>query len=144
MDPQPGTEFVVFDRSPHLEDIDDIVYRLFYKGPGEAWRMLAEQTIALGTSRGPTRLWSLYPNPARARVVIPFSSGRGGHARLTVHDVTGREVALVFEGSLRPGSGQWNWSGEDARGVKLAAGVYVVRLATEQGVQARKVVLLEE
>jgi hypothetical protein len=28
-------------------------------------------------------------------------------------------------------------------GVKLPAGVYVVRLATEHGVQARKVVLVE-
>jgi len=40
-------------------------------------------------------------------------------------------------------SGQWSWSGEDARGMKVAAGIYVVRLVTDRGVQARKLVVLE-
>jgi len=92
----------------------------------------------------PTRLMALYPNPASGRVVIPFSSGYGERVRRTVYDVAGREVARVFEGWLRPGTGQWIWSVEDERSrIKLAAGVYVVRLRTEHGVQARKLVLVE-
>jgi hypothetical protein len=60
-----------------------------------------------------------------------------------VHDVTGREVARVFEGWLGPGSGQRSWSGKDGRGINLAAGVYMMRFMTEQGVQVRKLVKVE-
>ena len=69
-------------------------------------------------------------------------AGRAGHVRLTVHDVAGREVARVFEGAMRSGPAQWVWSVVRTRG-NLASGVYVVRLATESGVQARKVVLVD-
>jgi len=97
-----------------------------------------EQSLDLA---GPMRLLAPYPNPAKAGIVIPFAAGRGGQVRLTVHDVAGREVSRLFEGVLRPGSGQWIQSVEWAR-AKLPAGVYVVRLTTEHGVQARKVVLV--
>ena len=140
---QPGPDFFAFDRSPLLADGGHILYRLFHRDLWDSWIVLAEQRIMLGIPPGTTKLVGLYPNPAKTRVVLPFSSGRGGKVRLTVHDVAGRLVACVFEGSLRPGTGQWIWSLEDGRGAKLAAGVYLVRLTTEQGVQTRKVVLLE-
>jgi hypothetical protein len=61
-----------------------------------------------------------------------------------VHDVAGREVAEVFEGTLRPGAGQWIWSVEDSRNRgELASGMYLIRLTTEQGVQTRRVILVE-
>jgi hypothetical protein len=142
LDTQQGPDFVAFDRSPEVAEGGDVLYRLLYRDPGQGWLVLAEQSLALGTALG-VRLLGPYPNPANARVVIPFSAGRAGRARLTVHDVAGREVARVFEGALRRGAGQWIWSVEDAPGVTLPAGVYVVRLATEHGVQARKVVLVE-
>lgn len=136
-------EFVAYDRSPQAAAGGEMVYRLFYKSPGEPWRKWAEQAITVGTS--PNSAWScsVRPNPARERVVIAMSNARGGHARLTVHDVAGREVARVFEGPLRPGSGQWNWSGRDSRGVKLASGIYLVRLVTEQGTETHKLVLMD-
>ncbi len=59
-----------------------------------------------------------------------------------MHDVAGRVVARLFEGMLRPGSGQWTWSVTSPHG-KLSAGVYVVRLATDSGVQGRKIVLVD-
>ncbi len=145
VDLQPGPNFVAFDFSPQLSEGGEIVYRLLYRDPGQAWLLLAEQLLVLGATRAPTRLLDPYPNPASARVVIPFSAGRAGHVQLTVHDVAGRVVACLFEGTLRPGSGQWIWAvGVGQSGLKLAAGVYVVRLATERGVQARKVVLVSE
>jgi hypothetical protein len=65
------------------------------QGPGAAWQVLAEQSLALGTARGPTRIFGPYPNPARAGGVIPYASSRGGKVRLTVHEVSGREVARL-------------------------------------------------
>jgi len=144
VDPQPGPRYVALDRSQQLATGGEVLYRLFYRGTGEGWLVLAEQSIGLGTTGGPTRLLAPHPNPAKARVVIPFSSGYGGQVRLTVHDVAGREVAQVFEGMLRPGAGHWIWSLEESRrGGKLASGMYLIRLATEHSVQTRKVVLVQ-
>src|SRR5262249_33873300 len=100
------------------------------------------QSIGLEIRSGRTQLLAPYPNPATASVVIPYSAVRCRHARLTVHDVAGREVARVFEGALGPGLGQWTWWAEGERGEgKLAAGVYMIRLVTERGVDTRKVVV---
>jgi hypothetical protein len=144
LDSQRGLDFVAFDRSSKLADGGEVLYRLAYRGPGQDWLVLAAQLVAVGSARPPMRLLDPYPNPARMRVVIPYSIGVEGPVRLTVHDVAGREVTRIFEGSLRPGAGQWMWSGQGAgRNRALAAGVYVVRLATEQGVQTRKVTLLD-
>lgn len=144
IDAQPGPTFVAVDRSPRLAEGGDVLYKLFYRDLERGWLMLTEQSIAFGTTLGPARLLVPYPNPAMGRVVIPYSAGRSGNVRLTVHDVAGREVAHVFEGTLRPGAGQWIWSVEDSRrGGQLASGMYLIRLTTEQGVQTRKVVFME-
>jgi hypothetical protein len=143
VDAQSGTSFVAIDRSPRLAEGGEVLYELWYRGPEGNWLVLAQQSIDLGTSAGPMRLLGPYPNPAFARVVIPYSAGHAGRARLTVHDVAGREVAHVFEGRVQPGVGQWIWSGENSRGGKLAAGMYLIRLTTDRGKQTRKVVLVE-
>lgn len=72
-----------------------------------------------------------YPNPFNGQTIIRYrlpdhvSSGESGpaHIRLTVHDMLGREVAVLKEGTEGPGSYAVPFS---ATG--LASGVYVYRL----------------
>jgi hypothetical protein len=53
-----------------------------------------EESAALSGDTGlPMRLLGPYPNPAFARVVIPYSAGHAGRARLTVHDVSARPAS---------------------------------------------------
>jgi hypothetical protein len=143
VEPQTGPDFVAVDRSSQLAVGGAIHYQLSFRSPGEDWVTLGEQAISIGARHGSMQLFSPYPNPATGRLVIPFSIGRGGRVQLTVYDMAGRLVARIFEGSLRPGTGQWVWPVENTRGAPVAAGVYLVRLTTAEGVQTRKVVLLE-
>ncbi len=74
----------------------------------------ANRAVALGR---PT------PNPAQGMVELPFALRDAGTARISVYDVTGREVALVADRTF--GSGGQSAAFDASR---LAAGVYVVVL----------------
>jgi len=68
------------------------------------------------------------PNPSRRESRMCFSTLRAGHARLVVYDLTGREVATVFEGPVSEGKHAAVWDGIDAAGEVCGAGVYFARL----------------
>jgi hypothetical protein len=121
---------------------DEILYRLLHREPGREWRMLAEQVLSLQV-RHTTALLEPYPNPAKGSLVIRYSLARAERVQITVHDVAGRVVARIFDGRLGPGVGQRVWSTTGGTDLKLASGVYVVRMESPQGVQSRKVVLLD-
>ena len=65
------------------------------------------------------------PNPAAGAVRLSFALGRAAAGRLTLHDVLGREVAVLASGPWAAGAHEVRW---DAR--RLPPGVYVARLAT--------------
>jgi len=141
IDEQAGSAFVAWDRSPQLATGGVVHYTLLYRDAGQGWVVLAEQTISLDDAPHITRLLTPYPNPANPRVVIPFVLARAQHVRVTVHDAGGREVAHLDGGELGAGAGQVVWSGQDTRGQPVASGMYVVRLATRDGAQTRKIVV---
>lgn len=64
-----------------------------------------------------------YPNPARDMVDLMFSLRDAGHARMSVYDVTGRQVATIADQTFGSGgqTTQFDTSG-------LASGVYVIVL----------------
>ena len=74
------------------------------------------------------------PNPATGAVRLAATLAEAGRARLSVYDVLGREVAVVFDGVQAAGAHAVVW---DAAGV--AAGVYVVRLEAAGLVRTRTV-----
>jgi hypothetical protein len=64
------------------------------------------------------------PNPFRGAAAITLSLPRPvAHARLAVYDVTGREVALLYEGPLAAGQTPFEWN---TRGAACPAGVFLV------------------
>ena len=72
------------------------------------------------------------PNPAAGRVEIPFTLPREMRVDAQVLDVSGRHVATLAEGTMAAGSNVLRWSGRQADGSRLAAGVYLVRIAAER------------
>lgn len=60
--------------------------------------------------------------------VPKLTSFRANAVRLTVHDVTGRQVAELANGTLEPGRHERRWEGRDRSGRALEAGVYFVRV----------------
>ena len=63
-----------------------------------------------------------------------------GPMRLAVHDLLGRRVALLEEGSAEAGSHSRDWDGTDARGAIVPAGIYWARLEAGGEAVARKLV----
>lgn len=69
------------------------------------------------------------PNPARGAATVELAIPAGGRtsASVTVHDVTGRRVATLWDGPAGAGLTRIAWSHTDASGARLAPGVYLVR-----------------
>jgi flagellar hook assembly protein FlgD len=63
---------------------------------------------------------------------------------LSIHDVRGRRILDLHQGTLEGGSHDFLWTGRDKSGRRLPSGIYLARLKTESGdLQSRKLVLLK-
>jgi hypothetical protein len=75
-----------------------------------------------------TRLYPPVPNPVADRTRVQLDLAREADVRLDVHDVAGRRVATLAEGSLPPGRYDYTWEGRGEQGSRLGTGLYFVRL----------------
>ncbi|MEE9553098.1 MAG: T9SS type A sorting domain-containing protein [candidate division Zixibacteria bacterium] len=79
-----------------------------------------------------------YPNPFNATTTIEFELFEDSEVRLAVYDITGALVEVLNDGYLESGKQSIAWNAED-----LPSGAYFYRLATAEGSQIRKMVLLK-
>jgi hypothetical protein len=82
------------------------------------------------------------PNPFRRATYVAFDLPRPGRVRVTVHDVTGREVRVLDDGALPAGRHVRGWDGRDAEGRPVASGVYLIRAGLPEGAAAVRAVRL--
>jgi hypothetical protein len=83
------------------------------------------------------------PNPFAATTRLEYAVPAGGApVRLAVHDVSGREVAVLVNGERPGGRNEETWDGRDAAGRRLASGVYFVRLTVAGREYTRKLTVL--
>ncbi|MCB9514342.1 MAG: hypothetical protein H6694_08525, partial [Candidatus Latescibacteria bacterium] len=73
------------------------------------------------------RVWAV-GNPFRGETRIGYALPAAGPVRLSVHDVTGRRLAVLCDGPAAAGAHTLVWRGEDDAGRPLPAGVYLLRL----------------
>jgi hypothetical protein len=88
------------------------------------------------------KLGSAYPNPFNPRVTIPFSMTDDGRVRITIHDTSGRLVAVLLDDVCSAGCHVATWRGTDASGRPVASGVYLARLESDSAADTGKLVLL--
>jgi enterochelin esterase family protein len=79
-----------------------------------------------------------YPNPFNPSTVITWQLAFGGAVELSVYNITGQKVAVLFDERQPAGFHSIEW---DASG--LASGVYLYRLEAEGYVQTRKMILMK-
>lgn len=94
-----------------------------------------------GVGDGPVtalQLAPVSPNPLRHAGVVAFALPQRAHVRVSVHDVLGREAAVLVDGDLDPGRYHVTWLGDGAG----AAGLYFVRLTTGRHTLVRRVVVI--
>jgi hypothetical protein len=98
--------------------------------------------INVGVPTAPAKLaFSVYPNPSRV-AKISFTLPSVSDVELGVYDVTGRQVASLAKGRMPAGSYSQAWSGKDASGKQVGAGVYFYRLKAGNEVRTARTTLL--
>lgn len=85
-------------------------------------------------------LYQNAPNPFGGSTLVRFAVPRAAHVALAVYDVAGRRVASLVDRRLEAGTHSLEWDGRDASGVRVASGVYLVRLQAAGEVTSREMV----
>ena len=88
------------------------------------------------------RIQGCYPNPFNPQTTISFVFPRAEWAEVGIFDLRGYRVDVLAKRTFAPGRYSLNWRGLGASGHALPSGTYIVRLETESGVEARKVMLI--
>lgn len=82
-----------------------------------------------------------YPNPFNPTTRVVYTVPAAKAVTVRVHDLTGRVVRTLVDGSRPAGEHAAIWRGRDTRGRAVAAGVYLVRVQAGREAVSRKVVL---
>ncbi len=82
------------------------------------------------------------PNPMTRRAEVRFTLSEPGSARCVVHDIAGRQVAVLLDAGRPSGEQVVAWDGMDAGGARAPAGLYFITVRTPLDSVTRKVVLL--
>jgi hypothetical protein len=84
------------------------------------------------------------PNPmVRQDATIQFSIPSAGMTRLVLYDLAGRELTVLADGMMQPGSHNVKFGRADARGNRLPAGLYFLRLLSPSGVRSQRILLVD-
>lgn len=132
-----GTNFLAYD---------SVHNRVFVSCGDSTIYVLADDTTGVAERRlqSPT-LWdvAVSPNPAIDRAVIRWQVPVEDEVSLCVYNTAGQLVKVLEDGRTKPGTYTRVWSGTDAKGRRLANGIYFCTLAAEGQRFSRKVVLTE-
>ena len=108
--------------------------------------------INKSSSSTPTsfKLHQNYPNPFNPMTTLKLdippisnnpparSGGKGVFVKLIIYDITGREIAVLLNTELQPGTYTINWDASD-----YVSGLYFYKLITDKFVQTKKMVLIK-
>ena len=83
-------------------------------------------------------LYQNYPNPFNANSKIKFKISKLSGVRLSVFDITGKEIAGIVDERLKPGTYEVTFDGSS-----LSSGVYFYRLSAENYSETRKMMLIK-
>jgi len=104
--------------------------------PNSHWVMVVHASAAVAGAEGPAlagvRLGAAVPNPSSGAAAFAIYLDAPSAVRLSVHDVLGREVAVLADGPLGAGVHTAR-----VRAGALPAGVYVARLRTPAGTSSQ-------
>ncbi|MDL1892176.1 T9SS type A sorting domain-containing protein [Sphingobacteriales bacterium CHB3] len=104
------------------------------------WRRQASQvtSVQTATSGRPEQfnLMQNYPNPFNPTTTIEFQIAEGGFVSLKIFDVLGREVSILVNEHLKPGTYKTEFNADG-----LAGGMYFYRLESGGFTRTRKLIL---
>ncbi|MBN2000073.1 T9SS type A sorting domain-containing protein [candidate division KSB1 bacterium] len=74
------------------------------------------------------KLYQNYPNPFNPRTTIRFDLPESRLCKVTIYDVLGRQVTVLYDAYTPAGEKYLEWNGENDLGVTVSSGIYFYRL----------------
>jgi DNA-binding beta-propeller fold protein YncE len=131
---------------PRFMAYDSLHDRVFVACHDSAIYVLSDDTTGVAERRlqYPTQ-WGIgiSPNPVTDRAMVSWQVPVESDISLCVYDTTGQLVRVLANSRIKPGTYKSIWTGTDARGRRLANGVYFCTLTAENQRFCRKVILAE-
>ena len=81
---------------------------------------------------------SVYPNPFNPVTKIDYTIDLAGQLKLSIYNVIGQEVAILYDGYQTEGSYKVNWDANS-----MSSGVYYVRMLMNGQMETKKAVLVK-
>jgi len=159
----PAEGEVMLDLQTYLRDSGDNDIRIEVAGPaGSSAELLlineihdAEHALALQEVPLAYELSQNYPNPFSQiprfagnpetviRFAIPAHITAGTPVQLRIYNMLGELVRTLVDQPMQPGSYTARWNGRNGRGVPVAAGVYIYRLAAGDFRATKRMLMLK-
>ena len=79
-----------------------------------------------------------YPNPFNPSTSIKFDIPVLSNAKLAIYDITGRELAVLVNQELQPGSYEYKWNAS-----QFASGIYFYRIKAGSFIHTKRMVLIK-
>lgn len=83
-----------------------------------------------------------YPNPFNPVTTIEIQVTKREFAKLTIYNILGQEIKVLFQQIVAPGVYKVVWDGTNAIGLKVPSGLYFYNLRTRSFIKTNKMVLL--
>jgi hypothetical protein len=84
-----------------------------------------------------------FPNPFNPTTTIRYALPEVADVRLQIFDITGRQVNVLVNSTQQAGWYDLHWTGQDARGYNLAAGMYFARIQAGEYTEVIKMMYLK-
>jgi hypothetical protein len=89
------------------------------------------------------RLNQNYPNPFNPTTSITFALPKNSFVNIKVYDMLGREVKTLLSSDMPAGNHGVQWRGDDNGGRLVSSGTYIYRIAAENFVSTKKMILMK-
>jgi hypothetical protein len=79
-----------------------------------------------------------YPNPFNPSTNIEYTINKKGYIKLTIFDISGKEITVLFEGIKNEGRYNLKWDAS-----RFSSGIYFLKLASESTQLVKKMMLIK-
>ncbi len=109
------------------------------------WEVVSQgkQVIELIAIPAEFALYQNYPNPFNPITTINYDIPEDFHVKLTIHDITGRQVIQLVNEDQQAGYKSVQWNGRNSSGQLVSAGMYFYTIESGNYSAVRKMVLLK-
>ena len=89
------------------------------------------------------RLHQNIPNPFNPSTTIRYELPRVAHVRLSIYNLSGREIRVLVDDPKSAGFHDVIWDGKNEAGLDVPAGLYVYRIKTKRMTDSKKLLLIK-